>query len=377
MKRREYTYLFSLLIIILVIVVSPLGTVIQREARYIIHPIPPPIPVNMDMLIGAYYYPWYDTNYHWSEGYSGHPVLGEYSSRDPYVADLHIKWAVDHGISFFAVSWWGDNSWEDLSLRIGLLRAKYLGSIKFCIFYETKGLLGEIGSAEKAKETLRFHMLYLASVFFHLPQYLRIDGKPVLIFYAAGILRDKLGANFEPVFQELRTTVRVEEGLDLYLMGDVIHSIPTRRDDIFLRVFDAVTGYCPILTKRYDRQVTEAEEMYAAWRSRAERFGTAIVPSVFPGFDNTRSNIAQKVIVVPRSVDGFEKFCQMAKRYADPRIKMVMVTTFNEWHDGTSIEPAKEWGTTYLEVIRSVFSMPVTQSPGKTMFKTRPIEEQF
>jgi hypothetical protein len=136
-------------------------------------------------------------------------------------------------------------------------------------------------------------------------------------------------------------------------------------------VFDAVTGYCPILAKRYDRQVTKAEEVYAAWRLRAEKFGTAVIPSVFPGFDNTRDNRAQKVIVVPRSVNGFEKFCQMAKQYADPRIKMVMVTTFNEWHEGTSVEPAEEWGTAYLEVVRSVFSMPVTQSPAKPRYFQR------
>jgi hypothetical protein len=363
LKQRKLTCLFFFLLTIFAVAVSPLGTIVQREAQYALHPIPPPSPVETNLLIGAYYYPWYDTNYHWAEGYSYHPALGEYSSRNPYIADQHIKWAVDHGISFFAVSWWGDDSWEDLSLRIGLLRAKYLGSIKFSIFYETVGLLGRINSATEVRETLFRNVLYLASVYFHHPQYLRIEGKPVLIFYAAQILHEKLGAGFESVFQELRALIRREEGLDLYLIGDVIQDPkPTRNDEVFLRTFDAVTMYCPILATHYDQLITKVGKMYEAWRLRAEKFGTAFIPTAFPGFDNRESRWREKPIVVPRSVDGFEKFCQMAKRYVDPRIKMVMVTTFNEWHDGTAVEPAEEWGTAYLEVIKSVYSMHVSSA---------------
>ncbi len=32
--------------------------------------------------------------------------------------------------------------------------------------------------------------------------------------------------------------------------------------------------------------------------------------------------------------------------------RLIFVTSFNEWWEGTTIEPAEEYGTTYLDVLR-------------------------
>ncbi|HUR20027.1 MAG TPA: hypothetical protein VMZ90_04410, partial [Vicinamibacterales bacterium] len=67
------------------------------------------------------YYPWYETNpySHWSE--NGHvppygiaatmmPALGPYASMDPAVIEQHARWLADSGVGAIAISWWGPDS---------------------------------------------------------------------------------------------------------------------------------------------------------------------------------------------------------------------------------------------------------------------------
>ena len=35
--------------------------------------------------------------------------------------------------------------------------------------------------------------------------------------------------------------------------------------------------------------------------------------------------------------------------------RIFLLTSFNEWWEGTTVEPAKEYGTGYLEVLRDAF----------------------
>lgn len=62
-------------------------------------------------------------------------MLGYYREGDPEVADWHIKWAVENGITFFMYDWYWRNGKIALEngLENGYLKAKYRDYIKFCI----------------------------------------------------------------------------------------------------------------------------------------------------------------------------------------------------------------------------------------------------
>lgn len=65
---------------------------------------PQPVPAKTDYLIGAYYYPGWNSPGAWYPiQMAGFPIplLGFYREGMAEVADWHIKWAVEHGINHF------------------------------------------------------------------------------------------------------------------------------------------------------------------------------------------------------------------------------------------------------------------------------------
>jgi glycosyl hydrolase family 99 len=82
------------------------------------------------------YYPWYQANPygHWNGG--GHrppfdisstmmPALGPYDSSDAKAIAQHARWMADSGVGAIAISWWGPHSYEDnnVPLIMDVMRA--------------------------------------------------------------------------------------------------------------------------------------------------------------------------------------------------------------------------------------------------------------
>ena len=65
------------------------------------------------------------------------PLLGFYDDSLPEVNDWHIKWALEHGISFFAFDWYWNAGEKRLArtLEQGFLKARYASQMKFCVHW--------------------------------------------------------------------------------------------------------------------------------------------------------------------------------------------------------------------------------------------------
>lgn len=82
----------------------------------------------VDRNVGVFYYPWYDTERHWPEGFMREllnppqmPLLGKYKSRAPSVIDQHITWSEEYGIDNWICSWWGKDSWGDITIKNSIM----------------------------------------------------------------------------------------------------------------------------------------------------------------------------------------------------------------------------------------------------------------
>jgi len=90
--------------------------------------------------------------------------------------------------------------------------------------------------------------------------------------------------------------------------------------------------------------VIDCGEVYRSHRAAAAERGVAFIPGVIPGFDTRGRHYA-----IPRELfpgagpdTTLAAFLGMAKECLDPALRSVAVTSFNEWHEGTQIEPAKD-----------------------------------
>lgn len=156
------------------------------------------------------------------------------------------------------------------------------------------------------------------------------------------------------VLNNLRSFLMEKYHQEVYLIGDLVYwqdpSSDFERERI--RMYDAVTAYNmhtsvkEILDNFEERLV----QKYGEWWNVTRRLGVGFIPSALPGFDD--SAVRSVNIPLPRSLERFRKEIEIARTYMDERLKMFIVTTFNEWHEYTSVELSREYGMSYLEIIR-------------------------
>jgi len=306
----------------------------------------------------AYYYPWYDAG-DWSRHeYFGTPVLGEYGSDDPAVAAQHVAWCVEAGIDGLCVSWWGEGTQTDRHLQAGLLAADNADEIAFCIYYESFKLDAVDGARDKrvdfavpaVMEQLVADFRYLAETYFGQENYYEIDGRPVVGLYVT-----RTFVNFSA---EHAAQLREAVGVDVFLIGDEVYFGGQGSPDTARHgpgVFDAVSAY----NMHTDPKINDGEPAWDYMRREAwpvyERWAVDervwFMPKVMPSYEDFRGH--DKLVGSP---EGFGAMLAAAGELAvsDPAGSrgVVFITSFNEWWEGSTIEPTREYGSGYLDAVR-------------------------
>lgn len=309
--------------------------------------------------VSAYYYPWYDSNgLHWDEGYArGGPMLGKYSSRSTAVINEHLDWSEQFGIDSWICAWWGPRSWEDITIRTAImpeLNKRSEGErkgTKFCLLYESGGLLGlnpEEGIHFTTGRISKFvsDFEFIASRYFNHPAYLKVDGRPVVYLYLTRTFTGDYATAIQMVREKCRTL-----GFDVFLVGDEVY---WGEPDIFrIREFDGITAYnmhgpevFASLTD-WTEFIEECEAVFDTYRQVATENEVAFFPGILPGFDAsgtgaTYYQIPRKIQKGAPALSTLKAMAEMAKRTLDPTHKHIAVTSFNEWHEGTQLEPSTD-----------------------------------
>ena len=309
-----------------------------------------------DILVGAYYYPWYKSGYkvaglpiqqsNWDSALRTHltpsqtPKLGLYDSDEEYVISAHIAQSIRGGIDFWAVSWWGPKSNTDNVFRSEILTNPNASKLKYAILYESTGRLGSL--LKPGYINFLPDIKYAADNYFDNPNYLRIDGRPVIFIY---LTRDYFRLKADDQILKLRQMYP-----DIYIIADDVFG-PNYRAQYALQ-FDAVTSYDvygqSLQQKGPTREaVALLKDIYTQAKTAANAVGTGFVPAVTPGF-NDRA-VRKGHMPGPRyfrnepdSKEG-DIFRAMLHDAGVPLVdpmagNMLMVTSFNEWLEDTQIE---------------------------------------
>lgn len=337
---------------------------------------PPPGDVQTDRyLVGAYYYLWFPGNFR--HGFlrarldpPQEPALGFYRSADPSVAAQHIAWAAPNGIDFFAVDWWPTRPEQNAALADAFLQAPNIGDIKFCVFYESWALgfnkdWGATVFDDAKRRQFVDDVVAIADRFFGHPSYLRVGGRPVLMLY----LTRTFAGEFAEALRDARRALK-QRGHDMFLVGDEIfwnvtpavrtgtpHPLVAEPQVRRLRAFDAITSYNMYEGARQEHRgygarsafLGDVARQFEAYRDAAEG-RVYFVPGLIPGYNDRGVRRVMDHFAVPRQWDRGDgegsflarAFDRIGFPFADPRLNMILLTSWNEWNEDTAIEPLAE-----------------------------------
>lgn len=318
-------------------------------------------------LVGAFYYQWYGPGrYKWQDGYVHPPALGEYDSANPKIIDQQIDLATGHGINFFLVSWWGPHSKEDQTLQTSFLASPLIGDTKFAINYESVGRLvvhdGRINLDDpRNREILASDFQYLAKTYFNNPHYLKIHGSNVVFLYSS----DAFTGNVAGVLRDLRTQAS-KDGYSIYIIGDEVNwGGPKSINPTQLKAFDAISSYNMYTTntgvlKDFTEKVSSE---YSLWEQAAKKLGVTFVPDAIPGFNDTHVRPGAHHPPLPTNPALFRSQVAVALAHVEPPLNMLLITSWNEWNEDTAIEPSKEYGRQYLDILENELTRVPAPTP--------------
>ncbi|MDR0719763.1 MAG: glycoside hydrolase family 99-like domain-containing protein [Treponema sp.] len=369
----------------------------------------------MEYDIAAYIWPSYTGDekrslQFWPEGYGewqtvkaaaakypGHqwprkPLWGYVNEADPYVMEMEIEAAVDHGVNVFIYDWyWYDNRpFLEQCLDNGFLGAKNNGKMKFYLMWANhnavslwdKRISSTDGSTviwDAAICRSEFEKISRRHIekYFKLPNYYRIAGKPVFMIYDT--------PNF---IRGIGGVKAAREALDWFRSEAVsaglggLHLQMTMWSEKSLNVsgvdggksidayglitalgFDSITHYQFVHFADIDRSYPDIlKDVDAEWKKLEARAGVPYFPHVSLGWDNNpRFSALRAGVVKDNTPENIEQALRMAKAYtgAHPdQAPLITINSWNEWTETSYLEPDDLYGYGYLEAVRRVFRGP-------------------
>ena len=142
-----------------------------------------------------------------------------------------INQSVQANIHFWACSWWGPGGFEDNIIKNHILTHAQAGELKYAIMYESTGRLGSFSSPDYSR--LVPDVQYLSDNYFGNPNYLKIDGRPVIFIYLTRVYFRNQG---DAALADLRVAFP-----NLYIVADDVFG--RYYSSSYASKWDAVTAY--------------------------------------------------------------------------------------------------------------------------------------
>lgn len=289
----------------------------------------PPASAQNGPLVLAFYYAWFDQNT-WTSGQAADSPAEPYNSADRATIERQVAQAQSVGIDAFVQSWYGPQeagNQTETNFRTLLDVAQAKGFKAAVDFEVSSPFLGSVFAVTDALAKL------LATHTQH-PAYLRYQGQPVIFFWRQQQFSVEQWAAIRNQVDPNHTSLWIAEGTEL----------------AYQSVFDGHHLYSIAWA------ASPADQL-AKWGERVRSYAATNglkrlwVATAMPGYDDTHLPRANAFAVPRRNGDYYRETWRGA---VASQPDMIIITSFNEWPEGTQLEPSVTYGNLYLDVTREL-----------------------
>ena len=288
--------------------------------------------------VHIFYYPWYRNPQtdecwkHWDQNNHNppddiasnfYPVLGAYSNNDPETIDKHMQWIKNSNVGVIIISWWGQKSWEEDPVPLILEKAKKYG---LKVGWHIEPYLGR--TAASVKKDIE----YIINTYGSSPAFYRDvnhGNKPIFYIYDSYRISEN---DWATVLSPAGTDTIRGTQYDSIVIALFVNSDDT--SFVLNGYFDGFYTYFATDGFTYGSTPSNWASM-AQW---ARDNNKIFIPSVGPGYDDTRVRPWNSINRRDRENGAYYDRMFQAAININPDI--ISITSFNEWHEGTQIEPA-------------------------------------
>lgn len=374
--------------------------------------------------IAAYYFPNYHPNpqnsarygTNWTEWdlmraarprFPGHaqpkvPAWGYDDESQPEVMARKISTAAEHGVTAFIFDWYwyGTNCFLERGLEQGFLKATNSAQLKFVLMWanhewvelfpaRADGRRDVIYPATITRESFDRMCDYVVKNYFSQRNHWKLAGRPYFSIYELMTLVKELGGieNTREALERFRARTKAAGFPDLHLNAVAWGlkpppnhpTVKSAADMVSALGVDSVTSYCwlhHVYPDKFPRTdyAELAVKSAAVWDNLRRDLPAPYFPNVSMGWDSTprtEQNVEFKngaypytPVIAGNTPDQFRQALERARTFLDgkrsaPRI--LTLNAWNEWTEGSYLEPDSVNGLKYLEAIRAVFPSRVEQ----------------
>lgn len=308
----------AVLVVALMMMLTPL---LAPQALPVLH-------AQADRPVLAFYYAWFDANT-WALPLP-HQPRAPYVSADPMAIENHVLLARQAGIDALVLDWYGpqvENNQTETNFRILLEKAAVHG-LRASLTVDIAGpFINDVNDLTNALLTVRDQ---------HAPHaaFLRVEGKPVVFFWRQNLYTMDTWRALRQQIDPDRTMLWIAEG---------VHPEA-------LEVFDGLYLYSVAWSD-------DPSAVLVRWGNEVRRWAQNLgvrrtwVATVMPGYNDLATGRAD-AFIRERAEGAYYRATWNGAILSNA--DWVVITSFNEWLEGTSVEPSMDYGDFYLHLTREL-----------------------
>ena len=337
--------------------------------------------------------------------FSGHmqpkvPLWGYEDESNPDVMAKKINTAASYGIDGFIFDWyWPDGGmYRQRCLEEGFLKAENCDKIEFSIMLcnHDASLAHPCSRAHTSNvgescviTPARFKEMtdYCIESYFPRKNYTRVDGKVMFsVFNISKFIKDMGGIDIAAeAVKDFRRRVAdaglgelhfsAMDGSAMFMAEGIVSDVYAMVNE-FARIL-TIDSWCTHLNAGMRDLGTFPEVDYAKWiqfwsgfhKEKSQAYDIPYNPCVSSGWDSSPRTVQSEIfedvgypycpIAVNNTPENFETALRNVKKFMDSDEstgKFITISSWNEWTEGSYLEPDEENGYGYLEAVKRVFA---------------------